>query len=328
MEKISIILPVYNVEDYIEECLDSILKQTYSNIEVILIDDGAKDKSGEICDRYAQKDDRVKVLHKKNAGVSAARNSGIEMATGDYITFVDPDDWIDSDTIEKMLEAIKKENADISFCRFKIDIIPEDKRQFYQPADALSSNGKDAVGIMIRRLAYGTMVWNKMFKREMIINASDNSYVKFDETLKCGEDQVWLIKVIQKANKVSYLADELYYWRVRENSAFRDEKITDTKINDIVAQEMSLDLIEDKESDAYVLIMERMNYKIYNFKTSAYINGQKEYVKQLEEYSKKYSKYWYSSNRIAWQTKAKRLFIEACIKLNVSRDVVNKVFEM
>ena len=113
-EKISIIIPVYKVENYLEKCIDSILCQTYRNLEVILVDDGSPDKCGEICDRYAAKDNRVKVIHKKNAGVARARNDGIDIATGDYISFIDSDDWIAENAYEVLYNGLKEYNADCS----------------------------------------------------------------------------------------------------------------------------------------------------------------------------------------------------------------------
>ena len=119
MKKISIIVPVYNVGDYIKQCVDSLLKQTYQDLEIILIDDGSTDCSGEICDELAQNDARLKLIHLENGGVSRARNKGLEVATGTWVAFVDGDDWVEPDIYEKLLNA--SEDKDISFCRFSRD---------------------------------------------------------------------------------------------------------------------------------------------------------------------------------------------------------------
>ena len=111
-EKISIIIPVYKVEDYLETCIDSILAQTYKNLENILVDDGSPDSCGSICDRYARVDARIRVIHKENAGVARARNDGLDIATGDYISFIDSDDWIAPDTYECLHRELKKQGAD------------------------------------------------------------------------------------------------------------------------------------------------------------------------------------------------------------------------
>ena len=107
-EQISIVVPVYNVEQYLEKCVNSIINQTYKNLEIILVDDGATDSSGNMCDELAKSDNRIKVYHKENGGLSDARNYGVERATGEYIGFVDSDDYIDSEMYEKLYEAIKK----------------------------------------------------------------------------------------------------------------------------------------------------------------------------------------------------------------------------
>ena len=128
-ELISIIVPVYNVEKYLKKCVDSIVNQTYKNLEIILVDDGATDNSGKICDELVELDNRIKVYHKKNGGLSDARNYGVERATGDYIGFVDSDDYIDAEMYEKLYEAIKKENVDVAECNLKI-VYPEKKELF------------------------------------------------------------------------------------------------------------------------------------------------------------------------------------------------------
>ncbi|CCK83183.1 Protein of unknown function [Lactobacillus equicursoris 66c] len=117
MERISVIVPVYNVQKYLDRCVDSIVKQTYPNLEIILVDDGSKDNSGTMCDGYT--DSRIKVIHKANAGLGMARNSGIEMATGQYIMFVDSDDYIDLDMIEKLYSDLIKAKADTAIGGFK-----------------------------------------------------------------------------------------------------------------------------------------------------------------------------------------------------------------
>ena len=115
-EVISVIIPCYNVEKYIDRCMESVLNQTYRELEIILVDDGSTDRTGNICDRYSQIDARVKVIHKENRGLSSARNAGLDICQGDYIFFVDSDDWISHNMYEKMLSSLKSVNADIAVC--------------------------------------------------------------------------------------------------------------------------------------------------------------------------------------------------------------------
>ena len=121
MKKISVIVPVYNVERYLKRCIESIINQTYKDLEIILVDDGSTDSSGNICDEYKKIDKRISVIHKKNGGLSDARNEGLKVVTGTYIAFVDSDDFLDLDMYEYMQKNIEKENADIVICGTKID---------------------------------------------------------------------------------------------------------------------------------------------------------------------------------------------------------------
>ncbi|MCF0156053.1 MAG: glycosyltransferase, partial [Veillonella sp.] len=130
MSKISVIVPIYNVEPYIHQCVDSIINQTYKDLEIILVDDGSPDNCGKICDEYAAKDDRVKVIHRPNGGLSAARNSGLDVATGEYIAFVDSDDYIACNMYSDMMEFMLKHKLDIVVCssyRVKNSKIKEEK---------------------------------------------------------------------------------------------------------------------------------------------------------------------------------------------------------
>ena len=113
MDKISVILPVYKVEKYIDQCMETVLNQTYRNLEIILVDDGSPDNCGSICDSYAEKDDRIVVIHKENGGAPAARNDALKIATGDWIAYVDPDDWIEKNAFEEALAAGQRDNSDI-----------------------------------------------------------------------------------------------------------------------------------------------------------------------------------------------------------------------
>ena len=117
---ISVVIPVYKVENYLERCVNSVINQTYKNLEIILVDDGSPDNCGIICDRYAEVDDRVKVIHKKNGGLSSARNSGIDISSGKYITFIDSDDWVDKDYVEYLFYLIQKDMTKISICQHKV----------------------------------------------------------------------------------------------------------------------------------------------------------------------------------------------------------------
>ena len=176
MKKVSIIIPVYKVEMYLARCLDSILNQIYTEWEAILIDDCSPDKSGEICDEYAKKDERFKVIHhEKNGGLSVARNSGLEIATGDYIAFIDSDDYVTEKYLRTLVKDLEKNEADISQCNFYHVVngeIEENVKQIgstVYPVDVYS--GEEAFGHCYgegNSNLFNAMVWNKLFKKETI----------------------------------------------------------------------------------------------------------------------------------------------------------------
>ncbi|MDV4769588.1 glycosyltransferase, partial [Enterococcus faecium] len=165
MCEISIIVPVYKVEPYLRKCVDSILAQTFTDFEVILVDDGSPDNSGKICDEYASKDSRVRVIHKKNGGLSSARNAGIDVARGKYLGFVDSDDYIEKDMYELLYDNIVKEQADLSICGIydiyagkKVKILPEE----YKVLDKVS-----AMKIVLEAQSFSVHAVNKLYKKEL-----------------------------------------------------------------------------------------------------------------------------------------------------------------
>lgn len=203
---ISVIVPVYNVEEYLEECLNSILNQTYKNLEIILIDDGSTDKSGEICDSYEKLDKRVRVIHKVNGGLSSARNHGLKIANGEYISFVDSDDYIDIYTYEKAINCMLKYDCDI--VEFKIcgrGIISEKK-----------VIEMDKNEVMYKHISSdyeypNVAVWNKLYKGNLIKN------LRFPEG-KIHEDYMFQCVALKNSVKYIFLNESLYYYRIRENS--------------------------------------------------------------------------------------------------------------
>ena len=165
MNKVSIIIPVYNVEKYITKTIESVINQTYSDIEVILIDDGSEDSSGSICDEYAKNDDRIKVFHQENLGVSQARNKGIDISTGDYILFIDSDDYVSNDYIEALINGAIKTNADVCCCGYTC-ITKEDRYEHNDYPECLEATRE----VFLNCLFSGTggTVCSKLYRSEII----------------------------------------------------------------------------------------------------------------------------------------------------------------
>lgn len=202
-DKISIIVPVYRVEQYVERCMESILAQTYQNWEAILIEDGSPDKSGEICDRYAKEDKRIRVIHKANEGVSAARNTGIEQATGTFLAFIDSDDYVHPQYLEKMAELQKKYDADLVITGYELahgtkigSAIPAGE------AEQLSS--RQAVERIIENQQFCSP-WSKLYRRELFAQIRYPKGVIY-------EDLMTAFSIFSQAEHIVYQNIPLYYY--------------------------------------------------------------------------------------------------------------------
>ena len=212
IDKISVIVPVYKVEQYLRKCVDSIIKQTYSNLEIILIDDGSPDNCPIICDEYAMKDNRVVVIHKKNGGLSDARNVGIAKSTGKYITFVDSDDYISSDYIEYLYKLILSANGDVSI------VLPQ---IFYDNQEQVAiSNKKESIRIYVSKSALLTMLYQKKFDT----SAWGKLYSKkiFEDVVfpvgNIYEDISTIYKTLLKSKVIVYSNQKKYYYLKRNDS--------------------------------------------------------------------------------------------------------------
>ena len=213
MAEVSIIVPVYQVEKYIRQCVDSILAQTFTDFELILVDDGSKDKSGQICDEYAVLDQRVKVIHKKNGGLSDARNWGLDQAVGNYFMFVDSDDYIASTMLEYLYKALMNKEADIAVCNFLHFFEEDRKRDFSTNIQSEVLSGAEIFYSRKNERVYGiwTVAWNKLYKRETLGN------VRF-RFGKYHEDEFWANDIYQLDIKIVTIPECLYYYRQRDNS--------------------------------------------------------------------------------------------------------------
>lgn len=211
MEKISIIIPVYNVEPYLERCLNSVINQTYSNIEIILVDDGSTDDSGIMCDDYKRQDTRIKVIHKENGGLSSARNEGLKYITGEYFTFIDSDDYMRTDYISKMYEATDNKKIDMVICRAKKVIGEEDYRLHLAKEGKAELLDVERVKIEMLKRKIPMYAHGKLFHKKLA------KFICFPEG-RIYEDVPTIWNVIKHVDVVAYLEEELYYYRQRLNS--------------------------------------------------------------------------------------------------------------
>lgn len=250
--KISIVIPVYNVEQYLKQCLDTIINQTYKNLEIILVDDGSTDNSGKICDEYALKDNRIKVIHKENGDLSSARNAGLDIATGDYIGFVDSDDYVKLDMFEKLYNVAVKTSADLVVCnwlRGYENVWIENK--IFPEQYILNSNEA------LEKFNGNMFVWNKLFKREIIDS------IHFIETY--AEDVLFTFSALKKAHKIACINENQYYYRNNPNSRLNIKKFKKNYLFFLEVLDMEMNYA--KENGLY-----KLKKEIYDTKLATIVN--------------------------------------------------------
>jgi len=218
MELISVIVPVYNVEKYLPACIESILCQTYSELEIILVNDGSPDKCPEICDEYAKKDSRVKVIHQSNQGLSSARNTGIDNSSGKYIIFVDSDDTIEPTMVEDLYTCVIKYNCSMAACGRKY--VFEDGKVVCKVPDNIEKvfSFSDAIREMNTYFYFDMSAWAKIYKRELFDN------IRFPVG-RLSEDFFIMYKLIALSQKVAYISKPLYNYLQRKSSISRNKNI-------------------------------------------------------------------------------------------------------
>ena len=276
---VSVIIPAYNIEDYIGRCLDSIISQTYKNLEIIVVDDGSRDHTGEILDNYAKKDRRIKVIHKENGGVSSARNKVSEAAEGDYIGFIDGDDLIESEMYKTLVDLLEEENADIAHCGYQM-VFP-DRVDYYH------NTGKKKIQTTeegLKDLLSGEMIEpglvNKLYKKELIKNC------RLDETVKINEDLLMNYQLFKLSQKSVYYDITPYSYMIRSSSA--------TGANSLITKrEDALRVLNQIKDDCINNNLLSIIYKRYiyllmaicrdDLKDRSYIEYQKKQRKQLKK---------------------------------------------
>lgn len=268
MKKVSIIVPIYNSSSYLNCCMDSLLKQTYKNIEIILVDDGSKDISPEICKKYQKKDSRVSYYSKKNGGVASARNYGLRKITGEYVVFIDSDDYIENNMIECLVEGIDKYNCDMSACYFSkfnnYNKILEkqatnDKIINYKVLD----NKEEIYSLMLKNKKIGGYIWNKIYK-ESILHEMDK-YFSGDML----EDYEFNCRYVELCSKISFCEVELYNYFENSNGLTGSFKMNDSKINGINVYNEIIKYYDKYDNfDTYMIIFHALKYEFnINYKS-------------------------------------------------------------
>ena len=246
MEKVlvSIIVPVYNVEKYLDKCIESIVNQTYKNIELILVDDGSPDNCPKMCDEWSQKDNRVKVIHKENAGMSSARNVGIDNAQGEYLAFVDSDDWVDLNAFEVALKMISSDGYDLA----TFALLPEfdtETKQCISDYDINVCNQKELFNLILDTDYVCGYACNKLFKRNIVGD------LRFDESLFVSEDLYFCTKYATKCKRAVYTTAKFYHYRQRNDSMTGEYKYNVRKLSVLTAYENIMPIYKMYDSEDY-----------------------------------------------------------------------------
>lgn len=248
MKKISVIIPIYNSEKYIPRCLDSICGQTYKNIEIVCIDDGSSDNAGKLLDKYAERDSRIIVRHQMNQGESKARNNGLQLATGDYIGFMDCDDWIEPDMYESLINCAEMDNLDMVVSSW----FKDDDFSSIEIKNKLEVNlgifGRDELlGYIYKRDYYKgfAYMWNKLYKREVLTDEHGNM-IKFNEHLRLGGDVLYLAEAAVRTNRAKYIDKAFYHYYQRSESGCHTKDLS--KMRDwLRAYEKTIELMKQNE---------------------------------------------------------------------------------
>ncbi len=277
---ISVIIPIYNVSEYIDACVTRIINQTYNNLEIILVDDGSNDDCPKKCDKYASLDKRVRVIHKSNGGLSDARNAAIDICTGDYITFVDSDDSVSFDYVETLYRVLHQNDCEISICNYQAfsSEIPAERISIDQPSIYSS---KDAIIALLAGDPFTTSAWGKLYARRLF---SDIRYPKG----MIYEDLPTTWKAVSKVKKVVYTPSIKYYYRQNPTS-ITNSSFTSKKLDVIKAHELVLQEIKDVFPELVVNVRERLGcyastHLFYAFNSSFQNRGA---LKEMQNHIKK-----------------------------------------
>lgn len=317
---ISIIVPVYKVEKELPKCLDSILTQTYSKLEILLIDDGSPDRCPEICEEYARKDDRIKVFHKVNGGLSSARNYGLDRCTGEYIAFVDSDDWITPDFIETLWRNLKKENADLSIVGYALAWESGEKMPYSDEKEYLVFDKEQAIREMMIQQRFQCMVCIKLHKKELF------KEVRFPEG-KLFEDAAITLDIFKQCERVVFCGKPLYMYYQRAesivNSGFGKKKLDMLKYSEgMIEYSNENNKIYDIEAHTFYLQAALMLIlQAYNDPD----NSDSQYaMKYIYGEIKKYKKYIFHNPYI----QTRRKIVMLAILMKVSPKIINKLWKV
>lgn len=313
---ISIIIPVYNAEKTISRCLDSLVHQTYKDLQIIIIDDGSTDASFSICQKYQENDKRIDLLHQPNAGQSAARNLGMDHAKGEYISFVDADDYVKTDTYEKVINSIK--NADALFFGYVEKYEEVQHEKVVIPSVCGMMYMKDALYYCFTPLDYSTVVWNKVFKKELI------SQVRFDTSIYQAEDDLFFAQASLHLKTVVLFNEPLYYYIQRKQSISHSFKHLEKWASALDAKEKVLSLLAHNKN-CYSLLHAKIYNDIFPLVWNSYIAKEKKFSIELLCRIKPYKAFFLQAKEYSDSKKTKYTLLELMMKMNLPSSFVQRL---
>lgn len=317
--KVSVIVAAYNIQDYIVKCLESIANQTYKNLEVIVVDDGSSDNTGKLADKFAKNDNRFTVIHKENGGVSSARNRGIDIASGDFIGFVDGDDTIENDMYEMLVNNAIKYDADISHCGYKV--IENNKEiLFYGTEKLIIQDRKKGLLDLFEGTLIEPSLCNKIFKNNIVRD------IRLDESIKINEDLYFNVLLFDKGKKSVFEDKSKYNYMKREGSATTSSSNDLRRITDpLKVYNMIVDLYKnDTEILPYAKKMElERNINIYNLLTLEKNTELKKLKNKIRHYIKLSKNEVKNNSKI---TKKTRFMVYGIIYMRFIYDLIYKLY--
>lgn len=317
---VSVVIPVYNSEKYLNTCINSVLSQTWENIELILVDDGSKDSSGQICDSFAKLDSRVKVIHKQNGGVSAARNSAFKLVSGEFLAFVDSDDYIEKDCFEKLIPNFYDKSVDAVFFGWFQEKntclkFPKTNKTYKVTSSEAVKNINNFNGT-----GYCGYLCNKIYRIK-------NDLIKFDVNTYICEDYIWNLKMLKQCEKVVLVGEAFYHYIQRDSSASR---FSSKQMSEIQSRLEILSITQENWPELKELIEIKTMYSFIKMKKRLYLRNDKENLKILNPYLKQYRHKFYfgPSNIVPLKIKLEALGLEVFTFLRVNSALMRRMDEL
>lgn len=312
---LSIIIPAFNIEKYISRCLDSLINQSYKNIEIIAVNDGSTDGTGDIINSYVKKDSRVKVINKENEGVSIARNTGIHLAKGDYIGFVDGDDTVDNEMFKILIKNAIDYDADISHCGYKM-VFPSRTDYYYNTQDIVIQDNKEGLKDLLKADRVEPSLNNKIYKYSLFKD------IRLNENIKYNEDLLANFYLFKKANKSVFYDKCLYNYMIRKGSATK-KQISKNKILDPVLVLEKIKNSLEKDTEIYYIAYDRYLRNLIGICRNKECRNNMEYIHYVKESKKKLKEEYLNNKKLI--TKKVKYMIYGVVYLPLIFDFIDNI---